>query len=215
MYNFPSIFFTATIIAEALLKSFYSRKGFKVIKYSATSPNFEEAHKKFHYESGKSKSLQNQTIGLRCHLTIPRCVTIIHENRIDFNENRDVFKDLNDIPPSDDSFPYEYIYAEVKKKVDETKGKLAGHEMEKETKHYVESLNHDPNWLRTITIEIDKFLIDREYIDFFMQMTCSRPRRTFFYTRSHLSALQNCALLFSSNFQFIFIPKKCIIQFSH
>ena len=37
----------------------------------------------------------------------------------------------------------------------------------------------------------------------------------FFYTRSHLSALQNCALLFSTNFQFIFIFKKCITQFSH
>ena len=37
----------------------------------------------------------------------------------------------------------------------------------------------------------------------------------FFYTRSHLSALQNYALLFSTNFQFIFIIKKCITQFSH
>ena len=33
--------------------------------------------------------------------------------------------------------------------------------MENETKHYVESLNHDPNWLKTITIEINKFLFDR------------------------------------------------------
>ena len=32
----------------------------------------------------------------------------------------------------------------------------------------------------------------------------------FFYTHSHLSALQNCALLFSINFQFTFILKKCI-----
>ena len=42
--------------------------------------------------------------------------------------------------------------------------------MEKETKHYVEYLNHDPNWLKTITTEIDKFLIDREYINFFIIM---------------------------------------------
>ena len=42
--------------------------------------------------------------------------------------------------------------------------------MEKETKHYVEYINHDPNWLKTITIEIDKLLVDREYIDFFMQI---------------------------------------------
>ena len=37
----------------------------------------------------------------------------------------------------------------------------------------------------------------------------------FFYTHSHLSALQNCAVLFSTNFQIIFIFKKCTTQFSH
>ena len=42
--------------------------------------------------------------------------------------------------------------------------------MEKETKNYVESLNHDPNWLKTAIIEIYKFLIDREYINFFGPM---------------------------------------------
>ena len=42
--------------------------------------------------------------------------------------------------------------------------------MEKETKHYVEYLNHDPNCLKTITIEIDKYLIYCEYINFFMKM---------------------------------------------
>ena len=41
--------------------------------------------------------------------------------------------------------------------------------MENETKYYVESLNHDPNWLKKMTIEIDKFLIDQEYINFLMQ----------------------------------------------
>ena len=33
----------------------------------------------------------------------------------------------------------------------------------------MESLNRDPNWLRTIIIEIDKFLINCEYINIFMQ----------------------------------------------
>ena len=73
-----------------------------------------------------------------------------------------MFKDLNEVPPSDDWFPYEYNDAEVNKKVEKTKGQLAGYEMEKKTTNYVESLNHDPNWLETITIDIDKFLIDRE-----------------------------------------------------
>ena len=36
-----------------------------------------------------------------------------------------------------------------------------------------------------------------------------------FYKCSHLSALQSCALPFSINFQFIFLFKKCITQFSH
>ena len=31
-------------------------------------------------------------------------------------------------------------------------------------------LNHDPNWSDTITIEIDKLLIDFEYINFFTKI---------------------------------------------
>ena len=104
--------------------------------------------------------MQKQTIGLQCYLNIPRRVTILHDNQIDFNENKYVFKDLNEVPPSDDWFPYEYIDAEVNKKLDKTKGRLACDEMENETKHYMESLNRDPNWLKTITIEIDNLLID-------------------------------------------------------
>ena len=44
---------TATLIYQAQLNSLYPRLGFKVIKDFATSPNFEEALYKFHYESGK------------------------------------------------------------------------------------------------------------------------------------------------------------------
>ena len=73
--------------------------------------------------------MQKQTIGLQFYLTIPRCVEIIHENRIDFNENKDVFKDPNEFPSSDDCFPYEYIDAEVNKKLYKTKGRFAGDEM--------------------------------------------------------------------------------------
>ena len=42
--------------------------------------------------------------------------------------------------------------------------------MEKEDKRYVKYPNHDPNWLKTIIIEIFKFLIDHEYINFFVQI---------------------------------------------
>ena len=60
---------TATLIAEARLKSFYSRLSFKGIKYFATSTNFKETRKRFNYESGKSKALQKQKNGLQCHQT--------------------------------------------------------------------------------------------------------------------------------------------------
>ena len=36
----------------------------------------------------------------------------------------------------------------------------------------------------------------------------------FFYTRFHLSALQSCANIFSTNFQFTFTFKECTTQFS-
>ena len=81
-----------------------------------------------------------------------------------------MFKDSNEVPPSDDWFLYEYIDAEVQMKVDKTKGQLAGDEMEKETKHYMEYFNQNTNWLKMITIEINKYLIDCEYIDFFIQI---------------------------------------------
>ena len=42
--------------------------------------------------------------------------------------------------------------------------------MEKETKHYVGYLNHNPSWLKKISIEVDNFLINSEYIDFFMKI---------------------------------------------
>ena len=123
-------FVTGALIAEAQSKSIYSSLGFKFIKDFATSPNLEKARKQFCYESVKSKALQKKTISLQCYLTIPRCVTILHDNRIEFNENKYLFKYLNEVRPSDDCFPYKYIDAEVNKKLDKSKGRLAGEEME-------------------------------------------------------------------------------------
>ena len=62
------------------LKSLYSGLDFKVIKDFLTSPNFEEARKRFNYESGKSRAFQKQTVVLQFHITIPRSVAILHDN---------------------------------------------------------------------------------------------------------------------------------------
>ena len=77
---------------------------------------------------------------------------------------------MNEVSPSDDWLPYEYIDADFNKKLDKTKRRLAGNEMEKDTKHYMKAFNHNPNWLKTINIEIDKLLIYSEYINILMQM---------------------------------------------
>ena len=79
---------------------------------------------------------------------------MIHDNRIDLNENKDMFKDLNEVLPSNYWSPYEYIDAEANNKLEKTKGQLAGDEIEKEIKHYMEYLNQYPIWLKTINIEI-------------------------------------------------------------
>ena len=54
------------LIANASLKSFYSRLGFSVIKDFVTSTTFVAARSQFHYETGKSESDQKKTIGLQC-----------------------------------------------------------------------------------------------------------------------------------------------------
>ena len=50
------------LIANASLKTFYSRLGFMVIKGFVTSTTFEAAHRRFHYETGKSKADQKKLL---------------------------------------------------------------------------------------------------------------------------------------------------------
>ena len=88
------------IIVDASLKSYYSSLDFKGIKYFANSPNFEEAHKRFHYESGKSKEYQEKTIGLQCLPTIPRCVSFLHDDQNNLNIHKNMFNNLCDFPTS-------------------------------------------------------------------------------------------------------------------
>ena len=114
-----------TLIVDASLKSFYSSLGFKVIKDFANFPNFEEVCKRFHYESGKFNADQKKTIGLQCLQTIPRRVTFLHDNQINLNIHKNVFRNLHDVITSENWFSNKYIEAEIKKKLDKIKGQLA------------------------------------------------------------------------------------------
>ena len=92
------------LIANASLKTFYSRLGFSVIKDFVTSTTYEAARRQFHYETGKSKADQKQTIGLQCLYTIPQRVRFLHDDRINFNTQKNVFRYLDGISTSETFF---------------------------------------------------------------------------------------------------------------
>ena len=103
------------LISDASLKSFYSRLGFKVIKDLVTSTGFEEACRRFYYETGNYKADHKKTIGLQCLHTIPRRVTFLHGDRINLNIHKNVFINLYVDPTSETWFPNKYIEDEIKK----------------------------------------------------------------------------------------------------
>ena len=135
-----------------------------------TSTTFEAARSRFHYETGKSKADQKNTIGLQCLHTIPRRVTFIHDDRMNFNTNKNVFRDLDGISASETWFPNKYIENEINKKVDKTRDQLASDEMAYDIRQYIDCLQHNPSWLGRIKNDINKLLVNREYIDFFIQI---------------------------------------------
>ena len=85
-----------------------------VINDIATSTHFEEACSRFHYETRKYKALKK--IGLQCLYTIPQCPTFLHDDQIDFNKNKNVFRALDVNPTSEIWFLNKYIYDEIKRK---------------------------------------------------------------------------------------------------
>ena len=67
-----------------------------------------------------------------------------------------MFGNLHDVQTSENWFPNKYIEAEIRKKLDKTRRQLASDEMDNDIRHYVESLNHNNQWVRRITIDINK-----------------------------------------------------------
>ena len=66
---------------------------------------------------------------LQCLHTIPRRVTFLHDNRMNLNIHKNVFRDLYGISTSETWFPKKYIEVDIKKKVDKTRDDLASDEM--------------------------------------------------------------------------------------
>ena len=126
-----------------------------------SSTTFEEACRRFHYDTGKSKADETKNIGLQCLYTIPRRVTFIHDDRVNINTQKNVFRDLDGISTSETWFPNKYIEYEIKKKVDKTRDQLASDEITYDIRLYIDSLKHNPFWLGRSTNDINKLLVNR------------------------------------------------------
>ena len=112
-----------------------------------TSNTFKAACRRFQYEKGKSKAEQKQTIGLQCLYTIPRRVRFLHDDRINFNMHKNVFRYLDGNSTSETWFPNKYIEDYIKKKVDKTREQLARDEMAYYIRQYIDYLKQDPSWV--------------------------------------------------------------------
>ena len=81
-----------------------------------------------------------------------------------------MFINIDVDPTTETWFQNKYIEAEIKKKLDKTRGQIVSDEKESDIRHNIDSLNHDPQWVGRITNDINKLLVNSEYIDFFMQI---------------------------------------------
>ena len=89
---------------------------------------------------------------------------------MNFNIHKNVFRYLDVISTSETWFPNKYIEDEIKKKVDKTRDQLASDNMAYDIKQYIDCLQHDHSWVGRINNDINKLLVNREYIDFFIQI---------------------------------------------
>ena len=158
------------LIANASLKTFYSRLGFTVIKDFMTSTTSEAARSRFHYETGKSKAEQKKISAYSVY-------TLSHDE-LDFFMTIELtsiyIKMCSDIQMVIQhqklGFLNKYIEDEIKKKVDKTRDQLASDEMAYAIRQYIGCIKHDTSQEGRIKNNINKLLFNREYIDFFIQI---------------------------------------------
>ena len=67
-------------------------------------------------------------------------------------------------------FPNKFIDDEIKKRVDKTRYQVASDKMAYDIRHYIHCLQHDTFWVERIKNDINELLVNREYIDFFIQI---------------------------------------------
>ena len=89
---------------------------------------------------------------------------------MNLNTHKNVFRYLYGISTSETWFLKKYNEDEIKKKVDKTRDKLASDEMAYDIIQYIDCLQHNTSWVGRIKNDINKLLVNREYIDFFVRI---------------------------------------------
>ena len=89
---------------------------------------------------------------------------------MNINTQKNVFRDLDGISTSETFFPNKFIDDKIKTNVDQTRDKLASDEREYDIRQYIHCFQHDHSWVGRINNDINKLLVNREYIDFFIQI---------------------------------------------
>ena len=77
---------------------------------------------------------------------------------------------LDGISTSETFFQNKFIDDEIKKRVDKTRDQLASDRMEYDIRHDIHCLQHDHFWVGRIKNDINKLIVNREYIEFFIQI---------------------------------------------
>ena len=89
---------------------------------------------------------------------------------MNINTQKNVFRTFYGISTSETWFPNKYIEDEIKKKEDKTRYQLASDEMAYDIRQYIDCLKHNPSWVGRIKNDVNKLLVNSEYIDFFIQI---------------------------------------------
>ena len=160
----------ATLVANIHLKGYYSKLGFKVIKDFDTLESMKIARERFHYEANSSQKDGNITIGMQCNNIIPRKIQVLFDNRIKKEQQGLLYNALDTESREKNWFSMEYVRARVVARVTETKQSLQVPNRKKNIQKYIKVLSHNSKWLSSVCEDINRLLMERDYIKFFIDM---------------------------------------------
>ena len=147
------------MIAECVLRHFYQRYGFRIIKDFHTDADYKNHRKHFHV---KSNTQTNVIQGYQCNKTIPRCYIALYDRRME--TGYDMYQHLK-VPIDDpEFFPDKLISSGINQFL-ESKKTLMHNSRVKEVDDILTRID-----ICNVESEVDQFLIKREYLKLFLDL---------------------------------------------